>query len=1333
MPAPGWSIAIAAKLAATSQRSGTTFERAPRAPEGTGLRELSVQLLGGFRLVHAGHEIKIASRKGRALFAFLATRAGESHSRDRLARLLWEDTDEELARTSLRQSLAALRRSLPDAARTVLRADTESVGLDAAAVAIDLEDLRHALATGTTADVAAILRHYRGELLDGLDARSAAFEDWLSQERLVLRRQVTEALQKLTALCIANEDVESALAACTRLVALEPLHEAAHRTIMELHARRHAYAQALRQYRLCRDALRRELDVAPEPATEALYRDLMRRRRAGVAPLDTATANGGEAAAAPPAAPAQENRPALRDAVVSVTRLEGLLELEASLDPEESLAVAQQFQVLIEETARAFGGRTDRRTGATILAVFGIPTAYGNEAERAARAAFAVGQAFLRQRWPTQVELRLQIGISQGQVLPSADVFPLTGKPAHTAHALAGRAQHHEILVTDEVRQALGDRVDAVRAPVPDTVPGEAASAWKLRAFSADARLGERPFVGRRPELAMLLAVLDRCMTSKHGRAIVVRGEAGIGKTQLVDAVRGTALDRGITVHRAQVFDFGQSPGRRPITTLALSLAGVGEDAPLAERSEAVARIGAALQSSIDQIVFLSDLIDAPLSAALGALEQAMDAPTRQRGRTVALTQLIEICARQSPMLLIVEDVHWADTDELARLGEIAAVVANCPILLVITTRPEGDPISATWRARARGCPVTTVDLAPLADDEAHELATHYGELPTETIEDCIRRAEGYPLFLDQLLRAASAGHDTLPGSVRSLVIARADRLSSRDHRALQAAAVLGHRCSSRALRALLGDPDYEPDGLFQAGLLRADGTDLQFAHALFRDAIYESTLKSRRKELHLQAADWFRSYDIALQADHLAAADHEDAASAYAEAARAEQTALRFERALALATKANALAREPLLLHRASCLLGELSLQLGRTHDALTAYREALDFAVDQTGRGAAYFGIASALRIMDRYEEALDALERAEQAFGPDMPAHLRARVFSLRGNLCFPLGQVDACLQAHERAQLYAEEAGTPLELARALGGIGDAWYQRGRIVSAHRHFQRCIDEARRHGLASVLLANLPMLCVTHHFCCEVEAAARTYEEAFELVRRIGDRRGELLVHLVASTTQLMQGRTEECRAHARHSIEFARGVGAKRFHAEACGVIARTYLNEGRPDEALPFAEEGLAIARETGMTYCGPLLLSVLARATEDPERCATALREGEALLADGGVSHSYFEFYDNAIELSLDAHAWAEARRYAQALRQYTREEAVPWADVVLERAALLSDIGEGRADAATRRALETLLERCKRMRAQVFVPRMEAALRKPPPQPSPAPRGTES
>jgi tetratricopeptide (TPR) repeat protein len=797
-----------------------------------------------------------------------------------------------------------------------------------------------------------------------------------------------------------------------------------------------------------------------------------------------------------------------------------------------------------------------------------------------------------------------------------------------------------------------------------------------------------------------------------------VRGEAGIGKTKLVEAVREAALERNAAVHDAQVFDFGQSPGRRPITALALSLCGVSDDATAPERLEAVQRMSAALRFGIDQTVFLSDLIDAPLSNELEALEQAMDATTRQRGRTLVLTQLIELAARLSPLLLIVEDVHWADTDELARLGEIAAVVANCPILLMITTRPEGDPINATWRARARGCPVTTVDLAPLADDEAHELAAHYRELPPETIEACIRRAEGYPLFLDQLLRAASSGHGALPGSVRTLVIARADRLSSRDQDALQAAAILGHRFSLESLQQLIDDHGYDANALVDAGLLRYDGGDLQFAHALFRDAIYESMLKSRRRELHLQAAQWLRSRDIALHADHLAAADHDGAAAAYVDAAQAEQTALRFERALTLATKANALAREPTLLHRASCLLGDLLLQLGRTHDALTAYREALDFAIDQQENGAAHLGIASSLRIMDRHDEALEALDSAERALGDAIPPQMKARLYTLRGNLCFPLGRLDACLDAHRQAQRFAEEAGTPLELARAHSGLGDAWYQRGRIVTALRHFERCVEEARRHGLASVLVANLPMLCVTHHFNGNFAAATASYTEALDLVRKVGDRRSELIVHLVAASTLLMQAKFDASRTHAKLALDFAQRVGARRFQAECLGMLASANLAEGDKDEALRLVAEGLTVARDTAMTYCGPSLLSLTARATDDPVQRATVLREGEALLADGCVSHSYFEFYWHAMEVSIETRDWAEARRYADALATYTSEESIPWAQFVIARTRVLADIGEGSETADTKQALTELAAGIRQMGGFALLPRIEAALR---------------
>ena len=139
--------------------------------------ELAIHALGGFRLVDRdGREIKIRSRKGRALLAYLAARSDESHSRDRLATLLWEDTDEELARTSLRQAVASLRKALPADVQHALRTDTESVALDKNVVDSDLNTLRVALAAGTAGALRTALDHYRGELLDGVDAKSAAFE-----------------------------------------------------------------------------------------------------------------------------------------------------------------------------------------------------------------------------------------------------------------------------------------------------------------------------------------------------------------------------------------------------------------------------------------------------------------------------------------------------------------------------------------------------------------------------------------------------------------------------------------------------------------------------------------------------------------------------------------------------------------------------------------------------------------------------------------------------------------------------------------------------------------------------------------------------------------------------------------------------------------------------------------------------------------------------------------------------------------------------------------------------------------------------------------------------
>ena len=214
------------------------------------------------------------------------------------------------------------------------------------------------------------------------------------------------------------------------------------------------------------------------------------------------------------------------------------------------------------------------------------------------------------------------------------------------------------------------------------------------------------------------------------------------------------------------------------------------------------------------------------------------------------MRRLIESGCAKAPLLLVIEDLHYAGGEEAARLGELAASVVAQPALLVLSTRPDEDPIDAAWRARARGCPLTTLDLAPLTDDESRELAASY-RAAGGAVDGCISRAQGHPLFLDQLLRAADAGETAMPASVQALVLSRVERLEREDRQTLLAASVLGLRFPREALAAMQGASGGTPDGLVEAGLLTLEGDEIAFVHALMREAVYDSLLKSRRRELH--------------------------------------------------------------------------------------------------------------------------------------------------------------------------------------------------------------------------------------------------------------------------------------------------------------------------------------------------------------------------------------------------------------------------------------------------------------------------------------------------
>ena len=256
------------------------------------MARLSLTLLGGFQAqVDDGRALGLSIKKAQALLAYLANPAGKAHQRDKLAALLWGDMREPQARAGLRQVLFALRRALDD--QGVLRIEGETIALDPDLVASDVADFDRCVTLANPADLQRAAELYQGDFLEGMSVEESAFEEWLLSERLRLRELALEALARLLAHQRDSGTIEPAVHTALKLLALDPLQEAVHRTLMRLYGEIGRRGAALRQYQLCVDILARELRAEPELETKALYRDMLQRKPArpsGAAPSAAAPA-----------------------------------------------------------------------------------------------------------------------------------------------------------------------------------------------------------------------------------------------------------------------------------------------------------------------------------------------------------------------------------------------------------------------------------------------------------------------------------------------------------------------------------------------------------------------------------------------------------------------------------------------------------------------------------------------------------------------------------------------------------------------------------------------------------------------------------------------------------------------------------------------------------------------------------------------------------------------------------------------------------------------------------------------------------------------------------
>ena len=1013
-----------------------------------------------------------------------------------------------------------------------------------------------------------------------------------------------------------------------------------------------------------------------------------------------------------------------RQATVLFADISGYTKLCTSMDAEHVQALLNRFYALMDPTVEAFGGSVIDHAGDGVLAVFGAPVAYGNDTERAVRAALEMHAAAAQIHDATGEPLKLHIGVASGEVVAAimsggaTSKYAVTGDTVNLAARLDALAESGDTLLSESAYRSVASLVDAEDLGEKAVKGFEArVRVFRVRALRRGG-VDRLPFVGRHAELRQLAGVLDSVQETGTGIAVVVRGDPGIGKSRLVEELRRRAQPRGFACCVGRVLDFGVGKGQEALPSVVAAILGLPGRAPEPVRRSALER---KLESGLvapEHEALISDLLDLEQRADTQAIFDAMDNPTRMRRTAEAVADLAVRAARVQPRLIVLEDVHWASPLLLSCLAAMAMATRTCPLVLAMTTRFEGDPLDRHWRAASHATSLLTIDVGPLRPEEARMLAGGVVESSNRFATECIERAEGNPLFLEQLLRnAAESETGSIPPTIQSLVLARMDRLPLRDKLALQAASVIGKRFTLEGLCSLLEDGGYRCDSLVAMDLVRPEGGDYLFAHALIQEGVYSSLLNSRKRELHLKAARWYGEREPVLHAEHLDRAQDPGAAAAYLAAAEEEAHRLRSDTALRLAQRGWEIAEQRELRYALAMLRGELLREVARTRDSIEAFEQALLTAADDEQRCHAWLGVAAGHRITGDTAQAMEGLDRV-QPIAERLELWVAcSRIHSTRGNLYFVQGKVAACGREHQLALDYARRAGDLECEAVAWSGLGDHCYAEGRMTTGLGYFQRSVELSRQAGLMRV---EIPNRCMVGHCLAwngEANAGLEEIRGAAELAHRIGLAQIEVMALESLSFALILRGDFAEAESWLGKATAVSRQASARRYLAVNTLLLAACRRAQGNLVAARELVEEALKISKEIGLAFLGPSLFAAKASAAQDPTERQHWLRQGEAMLEGDCLAHGRLMFYRDAIDLSLEQRSWEEALRLTDALEEFVRREPLRFAELVAARARGLVALARRGPEPEIIARLKSLRDQILRAGLGGLVPGIDAAL----------------
>ena len=788
-----------------------------------------------------------------------------------------------------------------------------------------------------------------------------------------------------------------------------------------------------------------------------------------------------------------------------------------------------------------------------------------------------------------------------------------------------------------------------------------------------------KSFIGRELQRQQFKSAVESVFAYSEMQVIYIRGTAGIGKTRLLEEFSEYANSLGINSHKAHVVDFGTEQNQLAIPKLIRSILKLSADDRNLDYEVLNTRFGGPVCEERD-LMFLYSWLNWSLSRKDLSIFKAMNHEMRTSGLQRVVDNLIRYSTEKAPLLLCIEDLHWANNNLLESIQHFAEVLRDTQVILILTSRVENDPLQKKWSTTWVNLPMMVMSLSPLRTSEAQQFADYFEDISDEHKKHCIKRAEGNPLFLEQLLCEKKLQFESLPHTVQTLVQVKLDSLSTQCRAAVRTASVIGQWFTAAALNYILQTDEFNIDPLIEHYLVKRTGDRYQFVHALVHQGIYQTITEEARAKLHQRCAQWFEPFDIALQARHLNRAKITKSADIYLQAVDKKMQENNFD-------EANVLADEALLIDYANIdeaaiwlKKGEIMVAIGNTELAIDCYQKAISLASTKNKKFAPFIGLANCLDTLERHDEALAALSQAEECLSAKNINLELSQLHYLRGNFYFPKGQVTACMQEHSKALDYARMAKDSNAEAKALGGLGDAAYAQGKMITAYNYFKQCLTLCASHDFSKVEAANRFMIGTTRIYLNETEQALEDALDSAELAESIGHKRAEIVSRLTAAWILLDQQSLEAAKQQCDQGMALADEIGAQRFKPFLAESIARYHYYMGDKDVAKSVILEAYNNLNEHGVKeFIGPWVISSYALVTESIDEANTLLEEGHDLLMQHCIGHNYYRYYVNAIEVSLMYRNWTALEKYIHEFKTYTHDEPTPWSDFYLNRAELIA------------------------------------------------------